>query len=60
MAQQSRPPGVQPQPHVVHDIVQHALRSAATATTANGAIDALGDALLELERLVGSSSQQTH
>jgi hypothetical protein len=44
----------------VHDIVQHALRSAATATTANGAIDALGDALLELERLLGNSSRHTH
>ncbi|HLX00682.1 MAG TPA: hypothetical protein VKS80_01045 [Trinickia sp.] len=51
---------MQPKPHAVHDIVQHALRSAATATTTNGAIDALGDALLELERLVGNSSQQTH
>jgi hypothetical protein len=60
MAQQSRPQGVQPKPHAVHEIVQHALRSAATAATANGAIDALGDALLELERLVGNSSQQTH
>lgn len=58
MAQQSRPQGVQPKPHAVHDIVQHALRSAATATAANGAIDALGGALLE--RLVGNSSQQTH
>jgi hypothetical protein len=60
MAQQPRARGEQLKPHAVHEIVQHALRSAATASTANGAIDALGEALLELERLVGNSSQRTH
>lgn len=60
MAQQSRPQVGQAKPHAVHEIVQHALRSAATASTANGAIDALGEALLELERLVGNRGQRTH
>lgn len=45
---------------VVHEIVQHALRSAATASTANSAIDVLGEALLELERLVAHRSVRTH
>jgi len=35
-----------------HRIVQDALRSAATASTHNTAIDLLGEALLELERLL--------
>ncbi|WP_176054730.1 hypothetical protein [Paraburkholderia caribensis] len=35
-----------------HQIVQDALRSAATASTPNSAIDLLGDALLQLERLI--------
>ncbi|MDB5787455.1 MAG: hypothetical protein JWQ50_7370 [Caballeronia mineralivorans] len=60
MAQQPRALGRRLKPHAVHEIVQHALRSAATASTAEGAIDALGEALLELERLVGNSSQRTH
>lgn len=60
MAQQPRAHGWQLKPHAVHEIVQNALRSAATASTANGAIDALGEALLELERLVGNSSLRTH
>ncbi|MBB5443778.1 MULTISPECIES: hypothetical protein [unclassified Paraburkholderia] len=45
---------------VIHDIVQHALRSAATASTTNGAIDVLGQALLEVERLAAHPSVLTH
>ncbi|TDY23081.1 hypothetical protein B0G81_3412 [Paraburkholderia sp. BL6665CI2N2] len=45
---------------VIHDIVQHALRSAATASTTNGAIDVLGQALLEVERLAVRPSVLTH
>lgn len=45
---------------VVHEIVQHALRSAATASTVNSAIDVLGEALLELERLVELRGARTH
>jgi hypothetical protein len=45
---------------VIHEIVQCALRSAATASTANGAIDVLGQALLEVERLVAHTSTLTH
>ncbi|WP_341318416.1 hypothetical protein WN982_25555 [Paraburkholderia sp. IMGN_8] len=45
---------------VIHEIVQHALRSAATASNPNVAIDVLGDALLELERLVALRSVLTH
>jgi len=40
-------------PEIAHQIVQAALRSAATASTPNRAIDLLGDALLEVERLLG-------
>ncbi|MHB9841781.1 hypothetical protein Q8F57_044105 [Paraburkholderia terrae] len=50
----------QPENGVVHEIVQHALRNAATASTVNSAIDVLGEALLELERLVAFRSEQTH
>jgi ribosomal protein S7 len=39
-----------------HRIVQEALRKAATATTTNGAIDLLGEALLELDRLLAVKS----
>ncbi|SAK58065.1 hypothetical protein [Caballeronia ptereochthonis] len=39
-----------------HRIVQEALRKAATATTTNGAIDLLGEALLELDRLLAAKS----
>ncbi|MBC8732647.1 hypothetical protein [Paraburkholderia sp. UCT2] len=45
---------------VIHDIVQQALRSAATASTTNGAIDVLGQALLEVERLAAHPSVLTH
>lgn len=50
----------QPEHGVVHEIVQHALRSAATASTVNSAIDVLGEALIELERLVAYRSERTH
>ncbi|CAB3791247.1 hypothetical protein LMG28614_03262 [Paraburkholderia ultramafica] len=49
-----------PKNGVVHEIVQHALRDAATASTVNTAIDVLGDALLELERLVALRSERAH
>jgi len=39
-----------------HQIVQDALRNAATASTPNTAIDLLGEALLELERLLARKS----
>jgi ribosomal protein S7 len=42
-----------------HRIVQEALRKAATATTTNGAIDLLGEALLELDRLLALKSART-
>jgi hypothetical protein len=45
---------------VVHEIVQHALRTAATASTPDSAIDVLGEALLELERLIALRSAWTH
>ncbi|TCF96964.1 hypothetical protein BZM26_34465 [Paraburkholderia strydomiana] len=45
---------------VIHEIVQHALRSAATVSTTNGAIDVLGQALLEVERLAAQTSGLTH
>ncbi|CAB3791299.1 hypothetical protein LMG28614_03280 [Paraburkholderia ultramafica] len=45
---------------VIHEIVQYALRSAAVAFTANGAIDVPGQALLEVERLVAHTSVLTH
>jgi ribosomal protein S7 len=35
-----------------HQIVQDALRDAATAATTNGAIDLLGEALIKLDRLL--------
>ena len=47
-------------PEDVHQIVQEALRGAATAATPNSAIDTLGDALLELERLLGIKSERVH
>ncbi|MEX3916896.1 hypothetical protein AB4Y43_11780 [Paraburkholderia sp. BR10872] len=47
-------------PENVHQIVQEALRSAATASTPNSAIDVLGDALLALERLLGLKSGRMH
>ncbi|HKR42315.1 MAG TPA: hypothetical protein VJU59_22015 [Paraburkholderia sp.] len=47
-------------PEDVHQIVQEALRGAATASTPNSAIDVLGDALLELERLLGLNSGRMH
>ncbi|MBB5398798.1 hypothetical protein [Paraburkholderia youngii] len=47
-------------PESAHQIVQAALRSAATASTPNGAIDLLGEALLELERLLALNSGQMH
>jgi len=47
-------------PESAHQIVQAALRSAATASTPNGAIDLLGEALLELERLLALNSEQMH
>lgn len=50
----------QPRTEVIHEIVQHALRSAATASNSNVAIDVLGDALLELERLVALRSVLPH
>jgi hypothetical protein len=49
-----------PNTEVIHEIVQYALRSAATASTANGAIDVLGQALLEVERLVAHKGVLTH
>ncbi|TDY19882.1 hypothetical protein B0G81_0003 [Paraburkholderia sp. BL6665CI2N2] len=45
---------------VIHEVVQHALRSAATAATTNGAIDVLGQALIEVERLAAQTSVLTH
>ncbi|MEM5461457.1 hypothetical protein VSR69_42840 [Paraburkholderia phytofirmans] len=45
---------------VIHEVVQHALRSAATASTTNGAIDVLGEALLEVERLAAQTTVLTH
>lgn len=47
-------------PESAHEIVQDALRNAATASTPNGAIDLLGDALLELERLLALNSERVH
>lgn len=43
-----------------HEIVQHALRSAAVASTPNDAIDVLGEALLELEKMMAVSRAQAH
>ncbi|RKU04441.1 hypothetical protein C7H84_05895 [Burkholderia sp. Nafp2/4-1b] len=43
-----------------HKIVQHALKSAAIADTLNGAIDVLGDALLELELMIEHEGPGTH
>jgi hypothetical protein len=60
MAQQFTSKSRQPDPEVIHEIVQHALRSAATASTASSAIDVLGDALLEVERLVANTSLLMH
>ena len=45
---------------VIHQIVQRALRSAATASTASSAIDVLGDALLGLERRIANTSVLMH
>jgi hypothetical protein len=47
-------------PENAHQIVQDALRSAATASTPNVAIDLLGEALLELERLLALNSARVH
>ncbi|MCP3705678.1 hypothetical protein M3I54_01500 [Paraburkholderia sp. CNPSo 3274] len=47
-------------PESAHQIVQDALRSAATASTPNGAIDLLGEALLELERLLALNGARVH
>jgi len=47
-------------PESAHQIVQAALRCAATASTPNRAIDLLGEALLELERLLALNSEQMH
>ncbi|BCG05493.1 hypothetical protein PPGU19_100610 (plasmid) [Paraburkholderia sp. PGU19] len=47
-------------PENAHQIVQDALRSAATASTSNSAIDVLGDALLELARLLVLTSLRVH
>jgi hypothetical protein len=47
-------------PENAHQLVQDALRSAATASTPNGAIDLLGDALIELERLLALTSMRVH
>ncbi|WP_321945284.1 hypothetical protein [Paraburkholderia sp. J10-1] len=44
----------------LHQIVQQALRGAATASTPDGAIDLLGEALLELQRLVARTSAPIH
>lgn len=44
----------------LHRIVQRAIRSAATASTPNSAIDLLGEALLELERLVAQTNAPMH
>jgi hypothetical protein len=43
-----------------HQIVQDAIRSAATAATPDTAIDLLGDALLKLERLVALKGARVH
>lgn len=56
MAQQLTSQSGQSDTKVIHEIVQHALRNAATASTESSAIDVLGDALLELERLVANTS----
>ena len=55
MAQQLTSPSEQSDTKVIHEIVQHALRSAATASTESRAIDVLGDALLKLERLIANT-----
>lgn len=47
-------------PEIAHQIVQAALRSAATASTPNRAIDLLGDALLEVERLLALTRARVH
>jgi hypothetical protein len=47
-------------PQNAHQIVQDALRSAATASTPNTAIDLLGDALLKLERLLALKRAHVH
>ena len=47
-------------PENAHQFVQDALRSAATASTSNSAIDVLGDALLELARLLVLTSLRVH
>lgn len=44
----------------LHQIVQQALRGAVTASTPDSAIDLLGEALLELERLVAQTSARMH
>ena len=44
----------------IHAIVQEALRSAAVASTPNSAIDVLGDALLQLERMIGITAPPAH
>jgi hypothetical protein len=60
MAQQFRAQIRRSKPQAIREIVQHALREAATAATPNGAIDVLGDALLELERLVERRRVRAH
>ncbi|WP_233860088.1 hypothetical protein [Paraburkholderia sp. HD33-4] len=44
----------------LHRIVQRAIRSAAIASTPDSAIDLLGEALLELERLVAQTNAPMH
>lgn len=44
----------------LHQIVQQALRGAVTAATPDSAIDLLGEALLELERLIAQSEAPIH
>ena len=60
MVQRTRVQIGQSKTEVIHEIVQYALRCAATAPTPNRAIDVLGEALLELERLVAHVSMRMH
>lgn len=60
MAQQLTSQSGQTDTEVIHQIVQHALRTAATASTESSAIDVLGDALLGLERLIANTGAPMH
>jgi hypothetical protein len=42
----------------IHEIIRNALRCAAVASTPNGAIDLLGDALTQLDKIVSDRGME--